>query len=148
MLSIIIDVDLWARDSGSTFSRITLRWWKEKEKSKASNNYNTWRRKILVWDNSLGILTNIDSETQGQWRLRNERIFLRPEIFPCHLSPENRNTRREIRQNIRDWWLKTQYPEINNERTLLWSSSGMRGKPSEDSWCVSLYKKKVEGKRR
>lgn len=36
MLSIIIDVDLWARDSGSTFSRITLRWWKQKEKSKAS----------------------------------------------------------------------------------------------------------------
>lgn len=128
------------------FFKDNLKKMEREGKVQSINNYYTWRRKILVWDNSLGILTNINSETQGQWRLRNECIFLRPEIFPCHLSPENQNTRREIRQNIRNWWLKTQYPEINDERTLLWSSSGMRGKPSEDSWCVSLYKKKVERK--
>ena len=92
LLSLMLTYDSRLRQH---FFKDNLKMMDREGKVQSINNYNTWRRKILVWDNSPGILTNIDSEKQGQWRLRNECVFLRPEIFPCHLSPENQNTKRE-----------------------------------------------------
>ena len=92
LLSLMLTYDSRLRQH---FFKDNLKMMDREGKVQSINNYNTWRRKILVWDNSPGILTNIDPEKQGQWRLRNECVFLHPEIFPCHLSPENQNTKRE-----------------------------------------------------
>lgn len=145
MLSIIIDVDLWARDSGSTFSRITLRWWKQKEKSKASIITIPGEEKSLFAITHL-LLTNINSETQGQWRLRNECIFSIQKYFHVTCLQKTRilgerldrtSETGDLRLNIQKLMMKEHYCE---------APLGWGGKPSEDSWCVSLYKKKVEGK--
>ena len=43
------------------FFKDNLKMMDREGKVQSINNYNTWRRKILVWDNSPDILTNIDS---------------------------------------------------------------------------------------
>lgn len=59
---------------------------------------------------------------------------------------------RKIRQNIRNLWLMTSGEKtFQNTQQLMMKEHyceaplGWKRKPSEGTWCASLYKKKVEG---
>lgn len=128
-------------------------------KVQSINNYNTWRRKILIWDNSPAILTNIDSlknRVSGDWGMN--AFFSVQKYFHVTCLQRTRTLRereREIRQNIRNLWLKTLGEKaFQNIQKLMMKEHyceaplGWRGSLQKVPWCVSLYKKRVEGKRR